>query len=93
MIAIATANGPGISVDSVSYAAAATSFADTGRFVTYDGTDLTLFPPGLPAFLGVLIATGLSLSTAAVLVNVVAVCVTVAASYFLARQVLVSPGW
>ena len=93
MIAMATSNGPGISVDSVSYAAAATSFADTGRFVTYDGTDLTLFPPGLPAVLGVLIATGLSLSTAAVLANVVAVCVIVSASYLLARQVLVSPGW
>ena len=93
MIAIATANGPGISVDSVSYAAAATSFADTGRFITYDGTDLTLFPPGLPAVLGLLIAAGLSLSAAAVLVNVAAVCVTVIAAYFLARQVLVIPGW
>ena len=93
MIVIATANGPGVSVDSVSYAAAATSFAETGRFVTYDGTDLTLFPPGLPAVLGVLVAAGFSLSFAAVLVNVVAVCVTLVASYSLARQVLVSPGW
>ena len=93
MIVIATTNGPGISVDSVSYAAAATSFADTGRFVTYNGTELTLFPPGLPAVLGALMAAGLSLSAAAVLVNVVAICVTVVASYFLARQVLVSPGW
>ena len=93
MIVIATANGPGISVDSVSYAAAATSFADTGRFVTYDGTDLTLFPPGLPAALGLLVAMGFSLSTAAIVVNVVAVCLTIIASYLLARQVLVSPGW
>jgi len=93
MIVIATANGPGISADSVSYASAATSFADVGRFVTYDGTALTVFPPGLSATLGVLIAVGLPLSSAAILVNVVAVCVTVAASYFIARQVLASPGW
>jgi len=93
MIVIATANGPGISVDSVSYAAAATSFADTGRLVTYNGTELTLFPPGLPAILGVLTMTGASISLAAVIVNVVAVCVTIIAAYFMARQVLVSPGW
>lgn len=93
MIVAATVNGPGISVDSVSYAAAATSFADSGRFVTYDGSSLTLFPPGLPAVLGVLMAVGASLSAATVIVNVVAVCVTVVATYFLARQVLLSAGW
>lgn len=93
MIILATMQGPGISADSVSYAAAATSFADSGRFVTYDGSALTLFPPGLPAVLGVLVSAGVSLSVATVAVNVVATCVTVVASYVLARQVLSSPGW
>ena len=93
MIAIATLNGPGISVDSVSYASAATSFAESGRFLTYDGSELTLFPPGVPAVLGSLMAAGASLSTATVIVNVVAVGVTVGATYFLARQVLLGAGW
>ena len=93
MIVVATTNGPGISIDSVSYASAATSFAESGHLLTYDGSALTLFPPGFPAVLGALMAVGASLSTATVVVNVVAVGVTVVATYFLARQVLLGAGW
>jgi len=93
MIALATANGPGISVDSVSYAAAAASFADAAQLTTYNGSALTVFPPGLSVLLGSLMAIGASLSVATVVVNVLATCLTVVASYLLARQVLLSPGW
>ena len=93
MIVLASSIGPGISPDSVSYAAAATSFADTGRLITYDGSPLTLFPPGLSVILGALMALGVSLDLATIALNAVATGVTVATTFYLARLVLRSSGW
>jgi hypothetical protein len=92
-IALATSMGPGISVDSVSYAAAAKSWAESGLLLGYDGRDLSIFPVGLPVLVGSLMATGLSLSAAVTLPNLVATGLIVLAAYFLGRQVLMSPGW
>lgn len=93
MIVVATANGPGISVDSVSYAAAAESWASSGKLLGYDGRDLSIFPVGLPIVIGTLMAVGVSLDSVVIGINIVATSLTVAAGYFLGRQVLRSPGW
>ena len=93
MIAVATANGPGIGIDSVSYAAAAESWAASAQLLTYDGSDLSIFPVGLPIVIGTLMAAGMSLSFAVILTNALATGLTVLAAYFLGRQVLRAPGW
>ena len=92
-IALATSLGPGISVDSVSYSAAAKSWAESGLLLGYDGRDLSIFPVGLPVLVGSLMATGLALSAAVTLPNLVATGLIVLAAYFLGRQVMTSPGW
>ena len=93
MILLATSNGPGISPDSVSYAAAATSFANEGRLFTFDGSPLALFPPGLSVTVGGLMSLGVSLDLATVVLNAVATGVIVATTFYLARLVLRSNGW
>ena len=93
MIVLATAQGPGISIDSVSYAAAATSWAESGQLLSYDGRDLSIFPAGLPVVTGSLLALGLELSSAVMWANGAAILLTVLGAYFLGRQVLRSPGW
>ena len=93
MILVATANGPGISVDSVSYASAAESWAANGQLFAYNGSDLSIFPVGLPVFIGTLMATGASLSGAVIGINAISTALTVLAAYFLGRQVLLNPAW
>lgn len=93
MIAIATVKGPGISIDSVSYAAAAESWASSQRLLSYDGSDLSIFPFGLPVMIGTLMAVGMGLNSAVIGINAVATSLTVLAGYFLGRQVLRSPAW
>jgi len=93
IIVVATASGPGISIDSVSYAAAAESWAASGQLLTYDGSDLSLFPIGLPITIGTLMAVGMNLSSAVAVTNAIATGLTVLAAYFLGRQVLREPGW
>ena len=93
LVAVAMANGPGISNDSVSYAAAATSWADAARLLTYDGTALTLFPPGLPLVMGTVMMTGVSLGMAAGVINVIATGLTIVAAFWLARMTLGSTSW
>ena len=93
MILVATAQGPGISVDSISYAAAAESWAANGQLLAYDGSDLSVFPIGLPLLVGSLMALGASLSAAVNAMNAISTALTVLAAYFLGRQVLRSRGW
>jgi len=92
MIVLATRQGPGISIDSVSYAASASSWAESGQLRSYDGRELSIFPVGLPVVIGSVMAAGLSLSSGVILTNVIATALTVLAAYFLGREVLRSPG-
>ena len=93
MIVLAAAQGPGISIDSVSYAAAATSWAESGQLLSYDGRELSIFPAGLPVVTGSLMALGLGLSSAVTWANGAATLLTVLGAYFLGREVLRSPRW
>lgn len=93
LVLLATARGPGISIDSVSYVSAAQSFASTGGFTAFDGLPLTIFPTGYPALLALLTRVGLSLDAAVVGLNVVCVVLIVLGAYVLARLVLRSEGW
>ena len=93
MISVASANGPGISIDSVSYAAAAESWAASGQLLTYDGSHLSLFPVGLPIVVGTLTVFGANMSAAVIVTNTIATGLTVLAAFFLGRQVLRDPGW
>ena len=88
LAAAAMASGPGLTVDSVRYAAAARAFADTGAVTDLDGGPFTTFPPGLPVVLGTVMRTGLPVESAAAIVNVVAVVAMVVATYWLAALAL-----
>ena len=88
LVRVASTSGIGISQDSVSYVAAARSFADMGQFLTFSGQPLTLFPPGLSFVLGVAEALGWSAASAAVLLNAVCGALLVLGTYLLGRRVL-----
>lgn len=91
LVLIATSHGPGVSPDSVSYLAGAQSLLDQGHILTFTGEPLTLFPPGQSVLLAAFGAVGLSLTTAAVAVNLVCLALLVVGTYLLASQVLGSP--
>jgi hypothetical protein len=57
---VATWKGPGLSPDSVVYLSTGVNLADEGELQNLSGTDLTLFPPGLPvvAAFGELVGLG-----------------------------------
>jgi len=93
LILVATANGPGISIDSVSYAAAANSWADSGRLLGFNGESLSIFPGGMPVVVGTFMWMGVDGSVAVSVINALAIAMTVLATYFLGRQVLRKPGW
>lgn len=82
-------HGPGIqwTVDSATYLSAADNLASGDGLRTFTGAPLTAFPPGLPVAIATLHDVGLSLESAAVLINVVSVVVaTIAASVLLQRH-------
>lgn len=86
--AVAMASGPGLTVDSVRYAAAARGVAASLGAIDIDGGPFTLYPPGLPAIVGTLMRSGLSLESATAVVNIVAVVAMVVASYWLGAVAL-----
>jgi Dolichyl-phosphate-mannose-protein mannosyltransferase len=86
-ILTATHLGPGISPDSTVYASTARSFAATGDFINFYGKPLTMFPPGLPLVLGVILKFGTSLPIAVVALNCVSAALSVLLTYFLAQLV------
>jgi hypothetical protein len=90
LVLLASLRGPGISVDSVDYASAAQSLANSGGLLTFTGVPLTNFPPGYSALLGLLAATGISIETVAVCVNAVCVALLVILTYLLARSTVAS---
>lgn len=94
LILVASRLGPGLSPDSVAYASAARSLAHSGELAAYfSTTPLTIWPPGLPAILGMLISLGISTPTAAILLNLFAMAVCVALTFVLAVQTLHSRAW
>jgi hypothetical protein len=90
LVAVATIKGPGIDTDSVYYVYAARSFAATGHFGQYSGGALTIFPPGLPIFLGLATKIGIHVQTAATALDLVCVGLLVVFTYLLARETEVS---
>lgn len=67
--------GIGITYDSTEYFAGAASLVESLRFSAVDGTPQAIWPPGYPALVAVPHAFGLTLSGAAIVVNVLAIAV------------------
>ena len=93
MLVVAMSNGPGISIDSVSYAAASQSWAESWELLTYNGTPLTIFPPGLSLLAGTLMRLGLGFAPAIVAVNLVATVILILSAFALGKMVLRTSGW
>ena len=74
--AVAMRDGPGMTVDSVRYAAAARSVLDSGEPTTLTGDPFTVFPPGLPILLGTIMRAGLDVEAAAAVAGVAAAAAT-----------------
>lgn len=84
---VATRHGIALDWDAVVYLSAADSFANTGRLISFDGDELTVFAPGLPTTVGSLMALGLDPNWIGVglgLVSVLCVCI---GTYIIARRV------
>lgn len=88
VVVLATSTGVLLSQDSVSYLAAARSFAAGHGLTSFDGQPLTLFPPGLSIILGTVEGLGVSAETAAVALNAACVGLVVLATYQLGRLAL-----
>jgi hypothetical protein len=84
--------GPGLSSDSVGYAAVARNWASTGQLTYWDGAPFVLWPPGLPLLLGILIRAGIDLQVGAIMLNVASVVANIGLTYLLARHFLRSVG-
>ncbi len=69
---LATAQGPGLGPDSSNYLSAGLDLARNGTLVTFNGTELTMFPPGLPMLVAGGDLLGLSPSTTVRLLNALA---------------------
>jgi hypothetical protein len=83
LVLVATRHGPGASTDSVGYVAAARNLAAGRGFAYFSGETLTVWPPGYPALLAVGLELGLSVATAARVVNACSVAAVVLLSYVL----------
>lgn len=86
--AVAMRDGPGMTVDSVRYAAAARTMLESGEPTTLTGDPFTLFPPGLPIVLGTIMRAGLDVEAAAAVAGVVMAVAMVVAAYWLASLAL-----
>ena len=93
LVVMASLQGPGVSVDSVSYLAAAQSWARDFELISYNGDDLTIFPPGLSILLGSVVALGIPVSIGVVGLNVIAVVGLVLIAFLIGRQVLEDERW
>ena len=72
LVVIAMRGGIGVTPDSVGYASGARNFAATGQFTYFDGKPLVLWPVGLPLVLGIGHMLGLEVTTAAIVLDVLA---------------------
>lgn len=91
IVLLASSLGPGMSSDSVFYASAARSFAETGELVTHLGSPLSAWPPGFPVVLGGALRVGLDLELFSVALNAVCVALVVLLTYSLGHVTLSSP--
>lgn len=94
LVLVSGRQGPGVWSDSVNYAFAAKSLAETGEVLGWSGDHLTLWPPGLPVLLGSLVRLGVSLEAAAVGLNAFCAAASVLLTYLLSlialRSILLS---
>lgn len=88
LVVLGGAHGPGVTPDSIQYASVAASVAHHLSLTQFDGHPLTLFPPGYPLALGLLVALGLSINAAAVVLNALALFVALLAVVALLDAVL-----
>lgn len=85
LVAAASRRGPGMTWDSVHYAAAARSFVESGLFLGFDGREIELYPPGYSFVLGSSVKMGIDLELAAVLINMIGVAATVLLTFGIMR--------
>ena len=90
LVLVATQHGLGVSPDSVAYVRAAQSWSSSGELQLFDGTPLTVFPPGLPITLGFLAILGIGANTAALGLNCLALIANGVVIHRLASIVLSS---
>lgn len=91
-VLVACRLGPEVQWDSTVYASTAESFGRSGHMVDFNGDVLTLFPPGFPAVLGLLVRAGFALSHVVLALNVAAVAAATLLTYLLARRTGASSG-
>ncbi len=91
LVVVSTRHGPGLSVDSTVYLSTARNVADGRGLVAFNDELLTIFPPGLPLGLAMLMKVGTGTTDAARYVNAVALGAIVVLSYLLLRRHVRSP--
>jgi hypothetical protein len=88
LITIGTAAGPGVSPDSTSYVSAAESFAEFGHLTTWTGEPISLFPPGFPLILGMLIDSGFGPEPASAVIGASCAGLLVLLTYLIGREAM-----
>jgi len=71
--------------DSGNYLFTAQSILDGTGITTPSGEALTIFPPGYPLLLAAIASLGIDLTTAATLINLISITLTITGTYLLAR--------
>lgn len=85
---VSTAQGPGLSPDSVNYLSTGLNLADGQGLTTYSGETLTVFPPGLPAVIAAGELLGLGADWTVRLLNAVSFsAIVVLGAVLLARHI------
>jgi hypothetical protein len=83
---IATRRGPGLSPDSVNYLSAGLNLADGRGLRTFDGSSLTVFPPGLPVIVAIGSKIGVAASWTIRFLDAAAAATTVLLGFVLLRR-------
>jgi Dolichyl-phosphate-mannose-protein mannosyltransferase len=87
-VIVGTRHGPGATPDSATYASVAENLGAGRGLTTFDGSELTLFPPGLPIAVAAGRLIGLGPPDAARVVNALAMVATVVMAAALMRRTL-----
>ena len=88
LVAIGTAAGAGVSPDSTSYMSAAESFAEYGHLTTWTGEPISLFPPGFPLILGMLVDSGVGAERASIVIGAICASLLVLLAYLIGREAM-----
>ncbi len=89
---LATAQGAGLGADSVNYFSAGLNLAAGNGLRTFNGTQLTMFPPGLPAIIAAGDLIGLSSQSSIRILNSLSMTATVWLGFTLLRRHVRSRG-